>query len=84
MLWRYGAICSWVFEDTEVSGRVLVFTKSLAMESVHRFLVWLDAPGYCVSFFDFNPAHNVRLCRSAFCLGRDLDSAYFAVDFQLF
>lgn len=68
MLRRCVATCSWVFEDSKVSGRVLVLPVRLAMGSIHRFFVWLDAPRDSMPFFDFNPAHNVGLFTSAFLL----------------
>jgi hypothetical protein len=83
MLRRCVATCSWVFEDSEVSGRALVYPTQLAMGFIHRFLVGLDAPRDCMSFFDFDPAHNVRLFKSAFPPRVDLNSAYLAVDLQL-
>jgi hypothetical protein len=48
---------------------------------VHRFLVWLDAPGDCMPFVDFDPAHNVRLFKSVVFPSTEVGSAYFAMNF---
>jgi hypothetical protein len=40
-------------------------TGMLEEAKVQRLLVWLYAPGYCVSCFDVDPADEVRLLRLA-------------------
>jgi hypothetical protein len=61
-LWSSGIARSGVFEYTKVSATKSAYISVRIQCPLHRFLVRLNVPGYCVPFVNLDPTNNVGLC----------------------
>jgi hypothetical protein len=61
-LWSSGIARSGMLEYTKVSATKSAYISVRKQFPLHRFLVRLNVPGYCVPFVNLDPTNNVGLC----------------------